>query len=124
MEEERFSDSIRRFLRNGVVCFIALLIYGILTQGFGFVSGPHVSHEKTCINNLRLIAGAKQLWASEHSKTGGDVPMWMDLTFYLGRSGDNYSMAYIKCPSGGFYTLGAVSNAPTCSIPGHQLPSR
>jgi hypothetical protein len=26
------------------------------------------------------------------------------------------------CPAGGIYTIGAVSNAPACSIPGHKLP--
>jgi hypothetical protein len=72
----------------------------------------------TCINNLRLIDGAKQMWALENNKTNSDVPTWADLRSYLGHPGD----ALPKCPSGGTYTLGAISNFPTCSISGHVLP--
>src|ERR1051325_8987161 len=112
MEEERFSDSIRRFLKIGVVCFIALLAYSILT--LSFVPGPHVTPAIECINNLRLIEGAKQMWTVEHHKADGDMPTWDDIKPYVGRSLNDY--LNIKCPSGGTYTLGASSNIATCSI--------
>jgi len=70
----------------------------------------------TCINNLRLIDGAKQQWALEKNKTANDTPQPQDLLPYIGRNG-----VFPQCPGGGRYTLNAVSIAPTCSIPGHTL---
>jgi DNA repair exonuclease SbcCD ATPase subunit len=68
----------------------------------------------TCINHLRQLDGAKQQWALENKKTAEATPTTQDL------------MPYLKdlipvCPSGGKYTFGAVSAAPTCSIASHIL---
>jgi hypothetical protein len=70
----------------------------------------------TCINYLRLIDAAKQQWALEKGKNSGDVPMPQEIIPYL--PGGQFP----QCPSGGRYTMNAVSKAPTCSIPGHALP--
>jgi hypothetical protein len=70
-----------------------------------------------CINNLRLIDGAKQQWALEKSKTPNDIPQPQDLLPYFGPNAQ-----FPQCPGGGRYTLNAVNKAPTCSIPGHVLP--
>jgi len=70
-----------------------------------------------CINNLRMIDGAKKQWAIENEKTNSDVPTWADLQSFIVRAG----VALPYCPSGGKYTFGAMSNLPTCSIPGHAL---
>ena len=70
----------------------------------------------TCINNLRMIDGAKQQWALERQKTPDAIPQPQDLLPYL----LNGQMPL--CPGGGRYTLNAVSNAPMCSLPGHMLP--
>ena len=69
----------------------------------------------TCINNLRVIDGAKQQWALDHSKGPNDVPQPQEISQYL----PNNMMP--QCPAGGRYTLNAVNKAPTCSIPGHTL---
>ena len=69
-----------------------------------------------CINNLRQIDAAKQLWALENDKTAADIPTEQDLLPYF-KDG-----VFPACPSGGTYTIGAVGNAPACSIPGHVLP--
>jgi len=69
-----------------------------------------------CVNNLRMIDAAKQEWALEGGEKPGDVPMAQDLKPYL-KNG-----VFPTCPAGGTYTIGAVSNAPTCSIPKHKLP--
>ncbi len=69
----------------------------------------------TCINNLRLIDAAKQQWALEHNKTANDVPTPPEIAAYL----PNRQMP--ECPGGGRYTINAVNQAPTCSIPGHAL---
>lgn len=81
-----------------------------------FVKARETAQANACINNLRQIEGAKQQWALENEKNPGDAPTAQDLKPYL-KNG-----AFPTCPAGGAYTIGAVSNAPTCSIPGHQLP--
>jgi predicted RNase H-like nuclease (RuvC/YqgF family) len=73
----------------------------------------------TCINNLRLIDSAKQQWALEYKKGAADIPTWDDLRPYL-TGPNNTNMPF--CPAAGVYTMGNVSEKPTCSIPGHVLP--
>jgi hypothetical protein len=80
-----------------------------------FVKARDTAQANTCINHLRQIDGAKQQWALEKGKQATDVPTWDDLKPYLG--------TIPHCPAGGTYTIGIVSNAPTCSIPGHALSS-
>ena len=81
-----------------------------------FVKARDVAMENACINNLRMIDGAKQQWALENGKKPGDFPTAEDLKPFF-KNG-----VFPTCPAGGTYTIGAVSNAPTCSIPGHKLP--
>jgi DNA repair exonuclease SbcCD ATPase subunit len=69
-----------------------------------------------CINNLRLIDGAKQQWALEHQKPASALLTAADLTPYV------KSNALPVCPAGGVYTLNPVGLAPICNIPGHALP--
>ena len=69
-----------------------------------------------CLNNLRQIDAAKQQWALEKGKTVEAIPAPQDLAPYL--PGNTLPV----CPSGGAYTLNAVGQLPTCSIPGHELP--
>jgi hypothetical protein len=80
-----------------------------------FVKARDTAMMNACINNLRLIDAAKNQWALEGSKKPGDVPTAQDLKPYL----KNGTLPV--CPSGGIYTIGAVSNVPTCSISGHML---
>jgi Skp family chaperone for outer membrane proteins len=70
----------------------------------------------TCINNLRQIDAAKQQWALENDKTADAIPPAQDLLPYF-RGG-----IFPVCPSGGTYTINAVSVPPTCSVSGHVLP--
>jgi hypothetical protein len=82
-----------------------------------FVKARDTSMQNACINNLRQIDGAKNEWALENNKKNTDTPTESDIAPYL----TNRQMP--KCPAGGVYTIGAVSNAPTCSISGHKLPA-
>ncbi len=75
------------------------------------------SQRITCLNNMRMIQAAKQQWAMEKRKPASAVPRWEDIQPYLGRG-----RGTLRCPSGGEYTVGAVGESPTCSIPGHVLP--
>jgi hypothetical protein len=77
------------------------------------------SYLNACINNLRIIDASKQQWALEHRKQNTDIPTVDDVRPYMGR-GPNGEMP--TCPDGGVYTIGAVGEKPTCSIPTHVLP--
>jgi chromosome segregation ATPase len=76
---------------------------------------------KTCINNLRQIDAAKNQWALENNKAEGAVPTAQDIAPYIKLDADGNIPG---CPSGGTYTIGAVGILPTCSIPGHALPTQ
>jgi hypothetical protein len=69
--------------------------------------------QTSCIANLRQIEVAKQTWALENKKAASAVPTEDDLREYL--------KAPLSCPSGGTYTLNAVSEPPECSVPGHVI---
>ena len=77
---------------------------------------PEQQQANACINNLRLIDGAKQQWALEKQKPPGALLTAADLAPYLKTS------ALPTCPAGGVYTLNPVGIAPICNIPGHALP--
>lgn len=78
-----------------------------------FVKARATSQQNACINNLRQLDAAKNQWALEKGKNHGDLPTQEDLMPYLSR--------WPVCPAGGTYTINAIGEAPTCSIPGHQL---
>lgn len=71
---------------------------------------------EACIANLKLIEAAKLQWAIDHNKTENDIPTVQDLQPYF-KDGD-----FPTCPAGGTYTINALGEPPTCSIPGHALP--
>ena len=98
--------------------FLAMVAIPILLPNF--VRARATSASNSCINNLKQLDGAKQQWALEHGATADSKPTWNDVLPYLGR-GLNGSVDRIYCPKGGTYTLECVSNAPRCSIPGHEL---
>ena len=74
------------------------------------------ANANACINNLHTINAAKQLWALDKGKSNTDVPTAQDLLPYL-KDG-----AFPACPGGGTYSINAVGEVPTCTIPGHVLP--
>jgi competence protein ComGC len=83
-----------------------------------FVKAREVAQKNACINNLRLIEGAKNMWAVEAKKESTDTPTPQDLDTYL-----KNGFSALKCPAGGVYTINPVGESPTCSIPSHRLPS-
>jgi regulator of replication initiation timing len=74
------------------------------------------ANRNTCLENLRLIDAAKQVWALDNSKDLKDVPTAQDLASYLKGN------AMPLCPSGGIYTIGAMDEAPSCSVHGRSPP--
>jgi hypothetical protein len=75
-----------------------------------------VANANACINNLHMIATAKTQWALDKQKSTSDVPTVQDLQPYF-KDG-----ILPVCPDGGTYSINAVGEAPTCSVPGHVLP--
>jgi hypothetical protein len=76
---------------------------------------PEQQQINVCINNLRLIDGAKQQWALEQQKPAGALLTAADLAPYLKTN------TLPTCPAGGVYTLNPVGFSPLCNIPGHTL---
>jgi prepilin-type N-terminal cleavage/methylation domain-containing protein len=73
-----------------------------------------------CIDNLRLIEGAKHQWALDFRKSSADTPLDADL---FGSSA--YVRAKPACPADGDYILNPVSTPAVCSQEGpldHRLP--
>ena len=78
------------------------------------------SQTNACINNLRQIDGAAQSWALENKKTSSATYTLSDVKPYIRLNGQGIIP---PCPAGGTYAPGAaVSNSPTCTVPGHSLP--
>jgi competence protein ComGC len=84
-----------------------------------FVKARASAQENKCASNLRLMDGAKRLWALEHKKQNTDTPTMEDLMPYLAAALNDKAPV---CPAGGVYTIGSVGQNPTCSVPGHVLP--
>jgi hypothetical protein len=120
MSGTKRKPSAARIIGLSAVVFVAIaLAVVILIPNFIDTRQRETPPASKCINNLRLIDGAKAMWALDHNKTDTNVPTWADLKPYLCGT-NNYPLP--KCPSGGAYTLGSVTNLPSCSIPGHVLP--
>jgi len=81
-----------------------------------FVKARDTAQKNACINNLRVIDGAKQQWALENSKPADAVPTAADLDRYIPGG-----YAHLHCPRDGEYVIGQVDEAATCSIPGHDF---
>ncbi len=82
-----------------------------------FVKARNSAQHNFCINNLRMLDGAKQSWALEQHKTAEDEPSPKDLAPYL-----RTDFSQLHCPQGGRYSINKVGQLPTCSVPNHVLP--
>jgi TolA-binding protein len=78
-------------------------------------AGTPVELLNVCINNLRMIDGAKLQWALENGKQEASVPTRQDIAPYLSDG------QIPRCPAAGRYTFGQVGTPPACSIEGHML---
>lgn len=100
----------------GIACAILIIPLMLAIAIPNFVKARNTAMTNSCINNLRMIDAAKNQWALENNKKGGDTPTASDLWPYF----RNHQMPH--CIAGGVYTIGAMTNLPTCSISGHKLP--
>jgi chromosome segregation ATPase len=76
------------------------------------------SQRNACINHLRQMDAAKNQWALENNRTTGAMPTAQDIAPYIKLDANGNIPG---CPAGGTYTIGAIGEAPTCSIPDHAL---
>jgi general secretion pathway protein G len=104
----------------GIVGFVGIAGIGMLAAIAipNFVKARTTAQMNACINNLRQIDGAKQQWALENNKDQTDTPKESDIAPYF----KDHRMPV--CAAGGIYTINAVDEPPTCSIPDHKLPAR
>lgn len=104
--------------RNGftlIEILIVVLIIGILL-GVAvpqWMRAREAARGKACVDNLRLIDGAKEQWAMENRKGAGDAVVEADLwPHYLKGN------AFPTCAGGGAYTIGTIGQPPQCSLHG------
>jgi prepilin-type N-terminal cleavage/methylation domain-containing protein len=112
-----------------VEIMIVVAIIGLLAAIAipNFVRARQVSQANACINNLRLIDGAKQQWALENKKSSTDSPSDAQLQQYLGRGAGQLPVCPIGTDYDNSYTTGDVQTAPVCKLgtaqnPAHVLP--
>ncbi len=74
----------------------------------------HIDPRAGCLNNLRQMDGAKEMFALEHKLKPGDAvePELLNPYFPGG--------IIPQCLAGGHYTIGPIGVYPVCSIPGHS----
>jgi len=101
----------------GIVGFVGIVLVGLLAAIAipNFVKARQTAQMNMCINNLRTIDGAKQQWALEHKKESTDTPTQGEVVLYL------RNQQFPVCVAGVIYTINAVGEDPTCSIPNHSL---
>jgi hypothetical protein len=102
------------YLVVGIFCAVCLIIISIPST----LPEHTYSFRAACINNLRLIDGAKQEWAINNKKSSNAVPTWHDL---LPLIGGIYRTNVPTCPANGTYSIHEIKDLPTCTIPGHAL---
>ena len=113
-----------------VEIMIVVAIIGLLAAIAipNFVRARATSQANACINNMRQIDAAENIWALEQGKASGATAptLTADLTPYIKL---NVNSKIPGCPAGGTYTTYSVGATPQvkCSLlntvnPGHFLP--
>ena len=112
-----------------VEIMIVVAIIGLLAAIAipNFVRARTQSQKNACINNLRQIDGAINLWALENMKSSGAaVASAQTVSAYIKLNSNN---SVPGCPAGGAYTTGNVGDNPqvSCSLKTlttspHKLP--
>ena len=106
-----------------VEIMIVVAIIGLLAAISipNFIKARATSKTNACINNLRQIDSAIQLWALEQKKDADQLVCYKDISSYLKNS--------VSCPSGGntfedSYRITTVDTKPIClrKPDTHKLP--
>jgi prepilin-type N-terminal cleavage/methylation domain-containing protein len=113
-----------------VEIMIVVAIIGLLAAIAipNFVKARESARKNTCINNLRLLDGAKQTWALESKASPNQIPAESSVAAYLGHGGQTFltlKAAGVYCPDqpSVLYTMGTVAESPSCTFGNlHELP--
>ncbi|MBI3880075.1 MAG: DUF4190 domain-containing protein [Verrucomicrobia bacterium] len=102
-----------------ILGFLSIVWLGVLSVIAipNFVKARDTAIHNACVNNLRQIDGAKEMWALENKKAAGAPVTAADLSQYLKGGFES-----LHCLGGGTYTVNSLDQRPTCSVPGHALP--
>jgi competence protein ComGC len=106
-------------LITGYVCLALALVWIPMMAAIAipnFVKARETAQKYACINNLRRIEGAKEVWALQNNKDTNSTPTMQDLTPFL-----KGNVATLRCPAGGSYAINKVGVPPSCTIPSHDL---
>ncbi|MDB6026723.1 MAG: peptidase Ste24p [Verrucomicrobiales bacterium] len=101
-----------------VEIMIVVAIIGLLAAIAipNFFKSRLAAQQNACINNLRQIESAKQVWALEQKKLNVDVVGEADLV-----GPQLYIKNHPVCPAGGEYDYKTVGSNATCTLVGHVL---
>jgi len=112
-----------------VEIMIVVAIIGLLAAIAipNFIKARATSQQNACINNLRQIDGAINLWALENMKSSGaSIASAQTVSAYIKLNANN---SVPGCPAGGSYTTATVGANPqvSCSLSTltaspHKLP--
>jgi competence protein ComGC len=100
-----------------VIVLFALLALVAIPR-YARARAPHLA-SNSCINNLRILDGAKHSWALENQKQNSDTPADSDIQPYCGRGSAGELPCCPDDPKQMFassYLLHAVGTNPTCKI--------
>ena len=90
-----------------VVAIIALLAAIAVPS---FVKARTKSQDSACVNNLRLISGAKDQYGLENDNVAATLVNMVP----------DFLKATPDCPAGGSYTVGAYGTDPICTVGGNH----
>lgn len=79
-----------------------------------FMRARATVQQTRCIDNLRLMSGAKDQWAVENYANNGEPCEEDDVTPYFKRG-------FPSCPGGGTYAVNVIGMDPTCNLSGHTI---
>jgi hypothetical protein len=105
---------ITGYISIGLSLFLIPLMAAIAIPNF--VRARETAQRNACINNLRQIEAAKELFALDKGAEIGQPITEQNLDPYL-RAG----FRSFTCPAGGIYSINVIGEEPTCSITGHTL---
>ncbi len=90
-----------------IVVFIIGLLAALAISNF--LKLRTETHKRLCINNLRIIDGAKEQWALISRGVQGQVVDENEVDQFVKNGAPD-------CPAGGLYAYGVLGATPTCTL--------
>lgn len=113
MKELHINRRTKGFTLVEIMIVVAILGIVLAIAASTWVRQRQLSQARVCQENLTKIEGAKEQWALEYSKDGTAAPVWTDL---VSADGSGFLKKTPVCPADGTYTIGTISETPSCSV--------